>query len=277
MEVHSLITIRFFFLRWQETYNGHFFLAAVQSSNESREFQIILLGTLSPFTSTEFLGENIRNVFLFTSLLLLLFTAKLMETLQTVTPTSSTTVKTAEDVDVNNVDVLCPVSTPTTSTTNLMAQSMPASVLSGQLEQVQAVEALSKTCNSLQSQVVQLQSSLAGVMHFMSAFQQPPATLIEQQPQPSIRGRHSSNDASVASESAAAGLSYSYFTPIQMTQSVGPMSLPIQPATAAAVASMTSRPTLTLNKTLSEVMDSQGMAMSRYINDYYDIIIYSCN
>ena len=183
---------------------------------------------------------------------LLLFTAKLMETLQTVTPTSST-VKTAEDV-VNNVDVLCPVSTPTT---NLMAQSMPASVLSGQLEQVQAVEALSKTCNSLQSQVVQLQSSLAGVMHFMSAFQQPSATLIEQ---PS-RGRHSSNDASVASESAAAGLSYSYFTPIQMTQSVGPMSLPIQPATAA---SMTSRPTLTLNKSLSEVMDSQGMAMSRY-------------
>ena len=215
--------------------------------------------------------------FLFTSSLLLLFTAKLMETLQTVTPTSSTTVKTAEDVDVNNVDVLCPISTPTTSTTNLMAQSMPASVLSGQLEQVQAVEALSKTCNSLQSQVVQLQSSLAGVMHFMSAFQQPPATLIEQQPQPSIRGRHSSNDASVASESAAAGLSYSYFTPIQMTQSVGPMSLPIQPATAAAVASMTSRPTLTLNKTLSEVMDSQGMAMSRYINDYYDIVIYSCN
>ena len=212
--------------------------------------------------------------FLFTSFLLLLFTAKLMETLQTVTPTSSTTVKTAEDV-VNNVDVLCPVSTPTTSTTNLMAQSMPASVLSGQLEQVQAVEALSKTCNSLQSQVVQLQSSLAGVMHFMSAFQQPPATLIEQQPH--SRGRHSSNDASVASESAAAGLSYSYFTPIQMTQSVGPMSLPIQPATAAAVASMTSRPTLTLNKTLSEVMDSQGMAMSRYINDYYDIIIYSCN
>ena len=254
-----------------------FFLAAVQSSNESREFQIILLGTLSPFTSTKFLGENIRNVFLFTIFLLLLFTAKLMETLQTVTPTSSTTVKTAEDVDVNNVDVLCPISTPTTSTTNLMAQSMPASVLSGQLEQVQAVEALSKTCNSLQSQVVQLQSSLAGVMHFMSAFQQPPATLIEQQPQPSIRGRHSSNDASVASESAAAGLSYSYFTPIQMTQSVGPMSLPIQPATAAAVASMTSRPTLTLNKTLSEVMDSQGMAMSRYINDYYDIVIYSCN
>ena len=184
-----------------------------------------------------------------------------METLQTVTPTSST-VKTAEDV-VNNVDVLCPVSTPTT---NLMAQSMPASVLSGQLEQVQAVEALSKTCNSLQSQVVQLQSSLAGVMHFMSAFQQPSATLIEQQPS---RGRHSSNDASVASESAAAGLSYSYFTPIQMTQSVGPMSLPIQPATAA---SMTSRPTLTLNKSLSEVMDSQGMAMSRYVNDYYDII-----
>ena len=209
--------------------------------------------------------------FLFTSFLLLLFTAKLMETLQTVTPTSST-VKTAEDV-VNNVDVLCPVSTPTTSTTNLMAQSMPASVLSGQLEQVQAVEALSKTCNSLQSQVVQLQSSLAGVMHFMSAFQQPSATLIKQ---PS-RGQHFSNDASVALESTAAGLSYSYFTPIQMTQSVGPMSLPIQPATAAAVASMTSRPTLTLNKTLSEVMDSQGMAMSRYINDYYDVIIYSCN
>ena len=188
--------------------------------------------------------------FLFTSFLLLLFTAKLMETLQTVTPTSSA-VKTAEDV--NNIDVMCPVSTPTT--TNLMAQSMPASVLSGQLEQVQAVEALSKTCNSLQSQVVQLQSSLAGVMHFMSAFQQP---LIEQPSLQASRGRHSSNDASVASESA--GLSYSYFTPIQMTQSVGPMSLPIQPTVAASV---TSRPTLSLNKTLSEVMDSQGMAMSR--------------
>ena len=177
-----------------------------------------------------------------------------METLQTVTPTSST-IKTAEDV-VNNVDVLCSVSTPTT---NLMAQSMPASVLSGQLEQVQAVEALSKTCNSLQSQVVQLQSSLAGVMHFMSAFQQP---LIEQPSLQAVssRGRHSSNDASVASESA--GLSYSYFTPIQMTQSVGPMSLPIQPI-AVPVTSVTSRPTLSLNKTLSEVMDSQGMAMSR--------------
>ena len=173
-----------------------------------------------------------------------------METLQTVTPTSST-IKTAEDV-VNNVDVLCPVSTPTT---NLMVQSMPASVLSGQLEQVQAVEALSKTGNSLQSQVVQLQSSLAGVMHFMSAFQQPSATLIKQ---PS-RGQHFSNDASVALESTAAGLSYSYFTPKQMTQSVGPMSLPIQPAMAAL---MTTRPTLTLNKSLSEVMDFQRMTMS---------------
>merc|ERR1719242_1372376 len=36
------------------------------------------------------------------------------------------------------------------------------------------------------------------------------------------------------------------------------MSLPIQPT-----ASVTSRPTLSLNKTLSEVMDSQGMALSR--------------
>ena len=53
-----------------------------------------------------------------------------------------------------------------------MAQSMPASVLASQLNEVNAVEALSKTCNSLQTQVEQLQSSLVGVMQFMSNFQQ---------------------------------------------------------------------------------------------------------
>ena len=77
--------------------------------------------------------------------------------------------------------------------------------------------------------------------------------------EPSHRGRHSSNDAS-----ASENLSYSYFAPIQMTQSVGPMSLPIQPCTAVNSAVNTStRPNLPLNKPLSEVMDCQGMAMSR--------------
>ena len=179
-----------------------------------------------------------------------------METLQAVTPSPSLPSTFKSGGGQSEVTEPSASQIPhATSSQNMMAQSMPASVLSGQLEQVQAVEALSKTCNSLQSQVVQLQSSLAGVMHFMSAFQQP---LIEQPSLQASRGRHSSNDASVASESA--GLSYSYFTPIQMTQSVGPMSLPIQPTVAASV---TSRPTLSLNKTLSEVMDSQGMAMSR--------------
>lgn len=98
-----------------------------------------------------------------------------------------------------------------------MAQSMPASVLCGQLNtEVTAVESLSKTCNSLQNQVEQLQSSLVGVMQFMSNFQQP------QEPQPHMRQRHSSNESS----------SFSYFQPIQMTQSClpsGPMSLPLNP------------------------------------------------
>ena len=134
-----------------------------------------------------------------------------------------------------------------------MAQSMPASVLAGQLNEVTAVEALSKTCNSLQSQVEQLQSSLVGVMQFMSNFHhsaggglgggsagggvgvvgqhQQPLIMPEPQQlqqhhyhqQQQLRGRHSSNESS----------SLSYFHPIvtagvsQMTQSIGPMSLPI--------------------------------------------------
>lgn len=83
-----------------------------------------------------------------------------------------------------------------------MAQSMPASVLGGQLNEVHAVEALSKTCNSLQSQVEQLQSSLVGVMQFMSNFQH-----LQDQPQGVYqpRNRHSSNESS----------SFSYFQPIQ--------------------------------------------------------------
>ena len=63
------------------------------------------------------------------------------------------------------------------------------------------MEALSKTCNSLQSQVEQLQSSLMGVMQFMSNFQDHPNA-------GSGRHRHSSNESS----------SVSFF---QMTQSVG--------------------------------------------------------
>ena len=62
----------------------------------------------------------------------------------------------------------------------IMAQSMPASVLMNQLEAnavatheqqpPQALDTLNKTCSSLQNQVEQLQSSLTGVMQFMSAF-----------------------------------------------------------------------------------------------------------
>ena len=92
-----------------------------------------------------------------------------------------------------------------------------------------AVEALSKTCNSLQSQVEQLQSSLMGVMQFMSNFQEPPNS----------RQRHSSNESS----------SVSFF---QMTQSVGPMSLPIQT-------------TQVQHKKIQEVKSesTSGLAMSR--------------
>ena len=95
-----------------------------------------------------------------------------------------------------------------------MAQSMPASVLTGQLNEVNAVEALSKTCNSLQSQVEQLQSSLVGVMQFMSNFhhgsggqqpQQPPMMQPEHAHHQPHRGRHSSNESS----------SLSYFHPIR--------------------------------------------------------------
>ena len=53
-----------------------------------------------------------------------------------------------------------------------MAQSMPAGVMSQQLtaDSSSAIEALNKTCSSLQSQVESLQQSLTGVMQFMSAF-----------------------------------------------------------------------------------------------------------
>ena len=97
-----------------------------------------------------------------------------------------------------------------------------------------AVEALSKTCNSLQSQVEQLQSSLMGVMQFMSNFQDSGG------PPGSQRHRHSSNESS----------SVSFF---QMTQSVGPMSLPIQSNQVQ-------------HKKVTEVVKSEstsGLAMSR--------------
>ena len=53
-----------------------------------------------------------------------------------------------------------------------MAQSMPAGGMSQQLtaDSSSAIEALNKTCSSLQSQVESLQQSLTGVMQFMSAF-----------------------------------------------------------------------------------------------------------
>ena len=62
----------------------------------------------------------------------------------------------------------------------IMAQSMPANVLMNQLgansanayeqQTPQALDTLNKTCSNLQNQVEQLQSSLTGVMQFMSAF-----------------------------------------------------------------------------------------------------------
>ena len=76
-------------------------------------------------------------------------------------------------------------STTTTPATpaNLMAQSMPPSLLeatTGNAEKSVAngsgngngevVDALSRTCNNLQRQIEMLQSSLSGVMSFMSAF-----------------------------------------------------------------------------------------------------------
>ena len=203
------------------------------------------------------MGEKKESIDLFTKkkLTTFFFSAKLMETLQAVTPSPSLPSTFKSGGGQSEVTEPSASQLPhATSSQNMMAQSMPASVLSGQLEQVQAVEALSKTCNSLQSQVEQLQSSLAGVMHFMSAFQQP----VLEQPQPHLqRGRHSSTEAS-----AADSLSYSYFAPIQMTHSVGPMSLPIQPSGTSATM-VPSRPNLPLNKPLSEAMDCQGLAMSR--------------
>ena len=155
-----------------------------------------------------------------------------------------------------------------------MAQSMPASVLTGQLNEVNAVETLSKTCNSLQTQVEQLQSSLVGVMQFMANFhgqqQQPPLIMPEvhhQQPPAASRGRHSSNESS----------SLSYFHPIstaavsQMTQSIGPMSLPIchpMPRVAVThqppysdVTSSLNPPSMTLTAGAAAV--DSGMSMSR--------------
>merc|ERR1712018_1076293 len=55
---------------------------------------------------------------------------------------------------------------------SMMAQSM-SGMLSQQFdsgEGAAAIDALNKTCSSLQAQVEQLQSSLSGVMQFMSAF-----------------------------------------------------------------------------------------------------------
>merc|ERR1719295_1871669 len=53
---------------------------------------------------------------------------------------------------------------------SIMAQSMPATVMAHQLQDNSAIDALNKTCSNLQSQVESLQTSLSGVMQFMSAF-----------------------------------------------------------------------------------------------------------
>ena len=90
-----------------------------------------------------------------------------------------------------------------------MAQSMPASVLMGQLvganvvapnsscnsqqQPPQAIDALNRTCSSLQNQVEQLQSSLTGVMQFMSAFS---SLEVSEMTQNKVRTRHSSSGTS---------------------------------------------------------------------------------
>ncbi len=100
------------------------------------------------------------------------------------------------------------ITTPATPG-NMMAQSMPPSLLeaattttatatTGNGKQPhstgngEAVEALSRTCTTLQRQVEMLQSSLSGVMHFMSAFTSfdSQQQLLQQQQQQ--RTRHSS-------------------------------------------------------------------------------------
>ena len=90
-----------------------------------------------------------------------------------------------------------------------MAQSMPASMLMGQLDgdnvvapnssctshqqPPQAIDALNRTCSSLQNQVEQLQSSLTGVMQFMSAFS---SLEVSEMTQNKVRTRHSSSGTS---------------------------------------------------------------------------------
>ena len=96
------------------------------------------------------------------------------------------------------------ITTPATPG-NMMAQSMPPSLLeaattttTGNGKQPhstgngEAVDALSRTCTTLQRQVEMLQSSLSGVMHFMSAFTSfdSQQQLLQQQQQQ--RTRHSS-------------------------------------------------------------------------------------
>jgi hypothetical protein len=105
-------------------------------------------------------------------------------------------------VFISDTDYLPSISTTTTPATpaNLMAQSMPPSLLeastgTGKPSQPgngEAVEALSRTCNTLQHQVEMLQSSLSGVMSFMTAFTSfdSQQQLIHQQQQQ--RTRHSS-------------------------------------------------------------------------------------
>lgn len=124
--------------------------------------------------------------------------AKLMETLEATAGPQQQLTSIEESKDNNSM---------------MMAQSMPASVMSGQLADDNVVENLSKTCNNLQNQVEQLQSSLSGVMQFMSAFS---SVDVQQQ-----RTRNSST----ASTADTVSFSYYHHQPL-MAQSMGPMSLP---------------------------------------------------
>ncbi len=148
----------------------------------------------------------------------------------------------------------------------MMAQSMPANVLASSLEN-NPVEVLSQTCNNLQGQVEQLQSSLAGVMSFMQNTFNNPAMPMgmgmsmsmmatsqpQQQPlQYQSRTRHSST------ASTTDTVSFNYYPASNSNQqpqhSVGPVSLPIEPFQP---------PPLRQNSVPNELQLDAGLASSK--------------
>ena len=146
--------------------------------------------------------------------------AKLMETLEatagsgcgfrdTLTPTSNNIPESTSSLSLSTsttANIPGSIKMPVSSDSpvprynqNNMAQSMPSSVLRAEFEAnnfgtndqpPQALDALNKTCSSLQNQVEQLQSSLTGVMQFMSAFS---SLEVSEMAGNKIRTRHSSS------------------------------------------------------------------------------------